>query len=108
MDPLKNRQAGTTKTAWSLINDTLCNGGVIPKNDPLDNEASIKLNVSKMKNQVSISPSTHPPHNWCWTCHHNLENQFLSGLTSTDIKIPASEWYRLIPQADLTLNILQN
>ena len=39
VDPLKNRQTGTIKTAWSLINYTLSNGGVMPKIYLLYNEA---------------------------------------------------------------------
>ena len=31
VEPLKNIQAVTIKTTWSLINDTLSNGGVMPK-----------------------------------------------------------------------------
>ena len=37
VDRSENRQAGTIKTAFILINDRLYNGGVIPKLYLLDN-----------------------------------------------------------------------
>ena len=46
---LNNRQVGTIKTAWFLINDTLSNGGVIPRLYLLDNEASIQLKADTTK-----------------------------------------------------------
>ena len=59
-------------------------------------------------NQVSVSLSVHSSHKCCWTCCQNLEKSFLSGLEITDPKLPASEWYRLIPQDVINLNILFN
>ena len=35
-------------------------------------------------------------------------NNLKSGLESTDIQLPASEWYRCIPLAVITLDILRN
>ena len=39
VEPLKNRQAGTIKTAWALTNETFSNTGVMTKIYILDNEA---------------------------------------------------------------------
>ena len=62
LGPLKNRKLVTIKTAWYLINDTLSNGGVIPKLYILDHEESIKLKTATTKiNKSSFSPSAHPP-----------------------------------------------
>ena len=49
MDTLKNRQAGKTNTAWSLINDTLSNYVVMPNLYILDNEALIELKAALTK-----------------------------------------------------------
>ena len=63
VEPLNNREAGKRKTAWSLINNTLSNGVVIPKLYVLYNEVSLELNASMIKktDQVSVIPSNHPP-----------------------------------------------
>ena len=46
VEPFNNRQAVTIKSAFSLINVTLSNGGGIPKLYILDNEASLELKTS--------------------------------------------------------------
>ena len=63
VEPLNKREAGKRKTAWSLINNTLSNGVVIPKLYVLDNEVSLELNayMTKKTDQVSVVPSNHPP-----------------------------------------------
>ena len=55
MEPLKNIKAGTIKSPWSLINDILFNGGVMPKLYLLDNEASLESNSAMTKNKSIIS-----------------------------------------------------
>ena len=58
VEPLNNRQTGTIKTAWYLMNDTLSGSGAMPKLYILDNEASLKLKMAiKKRNQVSVIPS---------------------------------------------------
>ena len=47
--PLRNKQAGIIKTAWSLINYTLPNSGVMPKRYILNNEASLVLEAAITK-----------------------------------------------------------
>ena len=62
VEPLNNREAGKRKTAWSLINNTLSNGVVIPKLYVLDNEVSLELNASMKKKQIRYQlfpPTTH-------------------------------------------------
>ena len=52
VDPLKNIQAGITKTTFSLINDTLSNGGVMPKLYLLYHEESIELKAAMTKKSI--------------------------------------------------------
>jgi hypothetical protein len=52
-----------------------------------------------------------PPHVHCCNAAERaiqtLENHFLAGLASTDPAFPISEWDCLLPQAQLTINLLQ-
>ena len=65
VDPFKKIQEGTIKITWSLINDTLSNGGVMLKLYLLDNEAQLELKEFTVKiNQVSVSPSAYSPHKY--------------------------------------------
>ncbi len=53
-----------------------------------------------------------PPHvhrrNAAERAIQTFKNHFLAGLASTDSTFPISEWDRLLPQAQLTLNLLRN
>ena len=52
VDPLKNIQSGIIKTTCSLINDTLSNGGVMPKLYLLYHEESIELKAAMTKKSI--------------------------------------------------------
>ena len=51
-----------------------------------------------------------PPHihrrNACECTIRTFKNHFIAGLARTDPNFPLSNWYRLLPQAKLTLNLL--
>ena len=52
-----------------------------------------------------------PPHiHRCNSAEHVIQtfkNHFIAGLSSTDPNFPLSNWCRLLPQAELTLNLLR-
>ena len=52
-----------------------------------------------------------PPHihqrNSAKRAIQTFKNHFIAGLASTDPNFPLSNWCRLIPQAELTLNVLR-
>jgi hypothetical protein len=75
----------------------------------LDNEASAALNFFFTTNDVEYQLV--PPH-----CHRRnaaerairtFKEQFVAGLTSVDPDFPLHSWDRLLPQAELTLNLLR-
>ena len=75
----------------------------------MDNEASNNLNAALLKKD--ISHQLVPPH-----CHranlseraiHTFKNHLKAGLETTDLDYPTTEWDRLIPQAEVTLNLVR-
>jgi hypothetical protein len=81
----------------------------VSKLQTLDNEASAALKNLFTANDVEYQLV--PPH-----CHRRnaaerairtFKEHFVAGLSSVDPTFPLHLWYRLLPQAEITLNILQ-
>jgi len=106
VEPLKNRKASEITRAWSQIHDRLANE---PTLYILDNEVSHELKQSLRKGNVTYQLV--PPHvhrrNATERAIRTFKNHFLSVLATADPMYPASKWDRLLPQAELTLNLLR-
>ena len=106
---LKNREAATITNAYSLMNDYFAQAGVEPKTWVLDNEFSGDLRQAFGKSKINyqlVPPKTHRS-NAAERAVQTYKNHFKSGLSSLDPDFPIKEWDRLIPQANLTLNLLR-
>ena len=108
-EPLKNRTASEITKTWKIINNKCAQAGMQPNTYVLDNEISNELRQAFYKQQV-----THklvPPHihrrNLAERAIQTFKHHFIAGLASADPKFPVAEWDRLLPQAILTLNLLQ-
>jgi hypothetical protein len=95
--------------AHDHIHQELTAKGFKPKLQTLDNEASAVLKHSFTTNDVEYQLV--PPH-----CHHHnagerairtFKEHFVAGLSSVDPTFPLHLWYRLLPQAEITLNLLR-
>ena len=75
----------------------------------MDNEASWDLkNATKEKYRLPTSASPHPPHKFRRErAIQTFKSHFTAGLASLDPFFTLSEWDRLIPHAELTLNLLR-
>jgi hypothetical protein len=87
----------------------LTSRGFKPKLQTLDNEASAALKSFFTENDVEYQLV--PPH-----CHRQnaveraiitLKEHFVSGLASVDPDFPLHLWDHLLPQAEMTLNLLR-
>ena len=76
----------------------------------MDNEASTDLKKSLHKN--SIQYQLFPPHihrrNSAERAIRTFKNHLLANLAGADPNFPVSEWDRLLPQIQITLNLLRN
>ena len=106
--PLCNRTAPEIKSVFQNVVHYLTVRGLRPRLHTLDNEASIILR--NYLRSEDIEYQLVPPHihrrNASERAIRNFKNHFIAGLASTDPNFP-SNWCRLLPQAELTLNLLR-
>ena len=108
-EPLRTRNAGELKQAWIKLHVKLQNSGFHPSTYIMDNEAANELKQAILKYKLSYQLT--PPHihriNAAERAIRTFKNHFLAGLATVDPSFPINEWDRLIPQAEITLNLLR-
>ena len=107
--PSCNRTATEIKSAFQNVVHYLTIRGLRPRLHTLDNEASTILRDYLRAEDVEYQLV--PPHihrrNSSERAIRTFKNHFIAGLASTDPNFPLSNWCRLLPQAELTLNLLR-
>jgi hypothetical protein len=107
--PMKSRSASEWVKAYDSIHQELTVKGFKPKLQTLDNEASAALKNFFTVNNIAYQLV--PPH-----CHRRnvaecairtFKEHFVAGLSSVDPSFPMHLWDRLLPQAEITLNLLR-
>ena len=108
--PLKTRQANEIKLAWEHLYNIITKNGHKTKYWIMDNEASIHLKNAMVNHKQTYQLT--PPHmhriNAAERAIRTFKNHFLAGLATCDSAFPITEWDRLIPAANITLNLLRN
>ena len=107
--PLHNRTASEITRIFQSVIQYLHARGLRPRLHTLDNDASAILHDYLRSEDVEYQLV--PPHihqrNASERAIRTFKNHFIAGLASTDPKFPLSNWCRLQPQAELTLNLLR-
>jgi hypothetical protein len=107
--PMKSRSASEWVKAYDHIHQELTDKGFKPKLQTLDSEASAALKNFFTTNDVAYQLV--PPH-----CHRRnaserairtFKEHFVAGFSSVDPTFPLHFWDRLLPQAEITLNLLR-
>jgi hypothetical protein len=107
--PVKSRSASEWVNAYDTVHQELTVKGFKPKLQTLDNEASAALKTFFTVNDIAYQLV--PPH-----CHRRnaaerairtFKEHFVAGISSVDPAFPLHLWDRLLPQAEITLNILR-
>jgi hypothetical protein len=107
--PMKSRSASEWVKSYDTVHQELAVKGFKPKLQTLDNEASAALKNFFTVNDIDYQLV--PPH-----CHRRnaterairtFKEHFVAGLSSVDPAFPLHLWDRLVPQAEITLNLLQ-
>ena len=107
--PLRNRSAHEIHRVFTSVHTYLVIRGLRPHLHTLDNEASTILKEFLTAENVEyqlVPPHIHR-HNSAERAIQTFKNHFIAGLASTDPNFPLSNWCRLLPQAELTLNLLR-
>ena len=108
-EALKTRQGPEILKAYAKIIQYLKGRGFHPRVHWLNNKASNAMKTYDQANQIeyqSVLPHMHR-RNAAERAIRTWKNRFIAGLCSTDCQLPMHLWCRLIPQAILTLNMLQ-
>ena len=107
--PLRNRSAQEILRVFTSVHAYLVARGLRPRLHTLDNKASTSL--KDFLTTEHIEYQLVPPHihrrNSAERAIQTFKNHFIAGLASTDPNFPLSNWCRLLPQAELTLNLLR-
>ena len=108
-EAVKNRKGSSIAAAWVSIQSTFKSAGSSPTTYVLDNETSQDL--LQAFEEEKISHQLVPPHkhrnNKAERAIQTFKSHFKSCLSGTDPNYPLSEWDRLIPQTNITLNLLR-
>jgi len=108
--PINNRCGPTITEAWEQLHKTFKLAGAPPDTYALDNEKSKELLNSFNEEKVSfqlVPPYKHR-NNKAEGAIKMYKAQFKAYLAGVDLQFPLSKWDLLIPQTNITLNLLQN
>jgi hypothetical protein len=100
---IKSRSASEWVKAYDHIHRKLTVKGFKPKLQTLDNEVSATLKISFTANDVEYQSV--PPHCHRRNANETFKEHFVAGLSSVDPTFPLHSWERLLPKAEITLNL---
>jgi hypothetical protein len=107
--PMKSRSASEWVKAYDSVHQEITVKGFKPKLQTLDNEASAALKNFFTANDIAYQLV--PPH-----CHRRnaaerairtFKEHFVAGISSIAPSFPLHLWDRLLPQAEITFNLLR-
>jgi hypothetical protein len=107
--PMKSRFASEWVKAYDSIHKELTVKGLKPKLQTLDNEASTALKNFLTVNDIAyqlVPPRCHR-RNAAERAIRTFKEHFVAGISSVDPSFPMHLWDRLLPQAEITLNLLR-
>ena len=110
VEPLKSRKDQELTRAYKVLMQRLQQAGIVPKKHVLDNEVSQAMK-SIIKEEYRMEMELVPPgchrRNAAEVAIRNFKAHFLSVLAGTAEDFPPSLWDRLLPQTEITLNLLR-
>jgi hypothetical protein len=107
--PMKSRSASDWVKAYESIHQELTVKGFKPKLQTLDNEASTALKNFFTANDIAyqLVPAHCHRRNAAERAIRTFKEHFVAGISSVDPSFPMHLWDRLLPQAEITLNLLR-
>jgi hypothetical protein len=107
--PLKNRTDAELTRAYASLMQRLHHAGIRPKKHVLDNEISSamkKLITEKYQMQYELVPPGCHRRNAAEVAIRNFKAHFISILAGVSADFPMKLWDKLLPQAEITINLL--
>ena len=107
--PLRNRTGSHLLATMRNIYEFLAQRGLQPSLHILDNEAShdLKKFITSKNTAYQLAPPHTHRRNAAERAIRTWKNHFLAGLASTDAHFPIQLWDHLLPQSEITLNLLR-
>ena len=107
--PIPSRSKAQLTSATSTILTLLKSRGLKPKLQRLDNEISKELEelLDNEGIDYQLTPTGMHRRNSAEKAVQIYKNHFISGLCTTNPSFPTNLWDKLIPQANITLNLLR-
>eukprot|EP00804_Cyclotella_cryptica_P007549 CCRYP_010638-RA/>CCRYP_010638-RA protein AED:0.05 eAED:0.05 QI:0/0/0/1/1/1/3/0/1237 len=110
VEPMKNRTDFELTRAYSTLITRLHQAGVVPRKHVLDNEISTAMktlitDTYKMTYEL-VPPGCHR-RNAAEVAIRNFKSHFLSILAGVADDFPMKLWDKLLPQAEITINLLR-
>ena len=109
VEPMRSRTGPCILAAFTVIHARLVAAGLRPQLQRLDNECSEALKSFLTKEAIKfqlVPPKVHR-RNAAERAIRTFKNHFVAGLCSVDKDFPLHLWDKLLPQAELTLNLLR-
>ena len=109
VEPMRNRTGPSILKAYTIIHTRLVAAGLRPQLQRLDNECSDALKTFMRDAAIDyqlVPPKVHR-RNAAERAIRTFKNHFIAGLCSVDKNFPLHLWDKLLPQAELTLNLLR-
>ena len=110
VEPIKNRTDAELTRAYSALMLRLQRAGVTPRKHVLDNEVSLAMKDlirDKYKMTLELVPPGCHRRNAAEVAIRNFKSHFLSILAGVADDFPLNLWDKLLPQAEITLNLLR-
>ena len=109
MEPIRNRKGPTLVDAHQRLHRRLTHAGLRPRFMMLDNECSNALKQFLTDEMVAfqLTPGGIHRRNTAERAIRTAKNHIIAGLCTVHPKFPLYLWDKLIPQAELTLNMLR-
>jgi hypothetical protein len=110
VEPMKSRKDVEMIRAYDVLFQRLQQANIHPRKHVLDNEISENMK-KKIKEKYKFELETVPPgchrRNAAEVAIRNFKSHFLSVLAGTAESFPLHLWDRLLPQTEITLNLLR-
>jgi hypothetical protein len=110
VEPMMNRTAGEMVRVYQRLIDRLNSRGIYPKLQLLDNEVSAEYENVITSNKITFQLV--PPHNHrrnlAERAIQTFKAHFIAILCGCDESFPIHLWCQLLPQVEMTLNMLRS
>ena len=109
MEPMKSRKEGDMIKAYRAIMTRIKAAGIHPKLQILDNEASAKYKeeIVRQVGAYELVPSNQHRRNIAERAIQTAKAHIISGFSGLPANFPMQLWCYMIPQMELTLNMLR-